>query len=120
MCEEMNTTRTNPPQQASEKTISLRVKRLREAAQYASTIHHKNTTTNSQDRARRALVILTENRALVAAHLSNLIDRIVSTTPRNEQDHAMSILVRPLTITLEEAAIAIAQLQNDLKEEDPA
>lgn len=93
-----------------EKTIDLRVDRLRAAIARAAVIHtdpHPNET-----HARRTLTMLIENRIFVSAHTQTLIESIVATLPPDQQDAAITDAVRPLTLLVEEANVAEVRMRH--------
>lgn len=92
-----------------EKTIDLRVERLRDAIVRADTIHASLTPQLLS--ATRAVTLLVENRVFVAAHTQALIEQIVASTPRDLQDDALATSVRPLTLLIEQANIATARMR---------
>lgn len=92
-----------------EKTIDLRIDRLRKAVAHADAISTDQATQILH--ANRTITVLTENRIFVAAHAQSLIEQIVSNTPLPMQDSALVQHVRPLTILIEQANIAAARLR---------
>ena len=94
---------------AHEKTLDLRIARLRTAVEHATAIHRSGE--DSAGQASRTLVILMENKALVAAHAQGLISTITREVAAADQDDMLLVRVRPLTLLVEEANIAIARLQ---------
>ncbi|EPD84105.1 hypothetical protein HMPREF1529_02145 [Microbacterium sp. oral taxon 186 str. F0373] len=92
-----------------EKTIDLRIDRLRKAVAHADAISTDQAPQILH--ANRTITVLTENRIFVAAHAQSLIEQIVSNTPLPMQDSALVQHVRPLTILIEQANIAAARLR---------
>lgn len=92
-----------------EKTIDLRIDRLRKAVAHADAISTDQAPQILH--ANRTITVLTENRIFVAAHAQSLIEQIVSNTPLPMQDSALVQHVRPLTILIEQANIATARLR---------
>lgn len=109
----MNTAAASVRPDAHEKTIDLRISRLRTAITHANTIHQAGADTAGH--GPRLLVILIENKALIAAHAQTLITRTVHTVPTAEQDDTLLTQVRPVTLLIEEANIAIARLRHTLE-----
>lgn len=99
---------TLPDQDAHEKTIDLRIDRLREAIARADRSYRAGDTRD----AGRTISVLIENRALVAAHTSTVIDHMVRTVPdAAQQDLLIVFRVRKHTLLLEAANIAIARMR---------
>jgi hypothetical protein len=111
---DMSITTSLPRASAHEKTIDVRLARLREATVTAARVHRNPAA--SRHTARRALVVLIENRTLVAAHAGTLTEQIITTHAPDEQDDLLLALVRPITIAVEEANTAIARLRHTLGE----
>lgn len=107
---DMNTlTPTLPTFDAHEKTIDLRVERLREAITHATAIY--TSAAPQLGMATRTITVLVENRVLVNAHAQALIETILNTHPADRQDDAIAAQVRPLTLLLESANIATARMR---------
>ena len=109
----MNTALHIDAPSAHEKTIDLRIARLREAVDHATTLHqHASAGAVPDATARRLIAVLIENRTLVSAHTGALIDHTVRTVTPADQDEHLYATVRPLTLLLEEANIALARTRH--------
>ena len=104
----------HPTIDAHEKTIDLRIERLREAISHANAIH---TSAEPQlAHANRTVTVLAENRVFLSAHTQLLIERVISAVGVADQDQMLAAHVRPLTLLLEEASIAIARMRQIIGE----
>lgn len=102
-----------PSSDAHEKTIDLRLDRLIAATELAAHIHTQGADPGGF--APRTLVVLHENKALVATHAQTLTNKIVREHTPDDQWEQIHTHVRPLTLAVEGANIAIARLQVTLE-----
>lgn len=92
-----------------EKTIDLRIDRLRDAVARATAIYTADTPQILH--ANRTVTLLVENRLFVSAYAQTVTEHIVSTAPYAMQDTLLAEQVRPLTILIEQANIATTRMR---------
>lgn len=106
---DMNSTTIPRPLDAHEKTIDLRIERLHTAISHADALYADSIVNIVH--TNRAITVLIENRGFVSAHAHALIDQIVAALPADEQDEQISAHVRPLTLLVERANVALARMR---------